>query len=392
MFLIMLIRLSFLLAVFCSIISQIPSVLESSWSNPLKYSWIIPALLLLFNHPNRYFDRPIRWFLLFILCFGLYCGIFDAFSLNSYIRREFYNICISFLVFAVSYKFWKDYGGQKVLRMVVVSILISSFFLAFFLYAEYLQGSNVLSRVFAYNYGKNQASMIIFCSLLIGLLNLPFKKRWLSLLKYVLLVFLFYVVVLIRSRSTFVGVFYVIYYFVFKIHNKKLTYFTLIVTTVAVFLVITNPTLHHIIIDGILFAGRDAEDLNELSSGRVYKLSDTWDIFTQNMWFGNGNMYMDCMPVVVLAQYGIFGASVFFSFLMFLGFKVFSFDKRNDMYLTAYLLFAILILNSLFEAQPPFGPGIKCFMLWLMLGFSFANISNQKIKSESSSLLNKLGL
>ena len=31
-----------------------------------------------------------------------------------------------------------------------------------------------------------------------------------------------------------------------------------------------------------------------------------------------------------------------------------------------------MMLNSLFEAKPPFGPGIKCFLLWLMLGFSLA--------------------
>ena len=374
----MIIRLSFLFAVFCSIISQIPSVLESSWGDPLKYTWVLPALLLLFKRPKEYFDRPVRWFVYFIFAFGLYCALFDAFTMKSYVGRDFYNISISFLIFSVSYKCWRDYGHEQLLKHVAVATLVSGFLLAFFLYVNYLEGSDVLSRIFAYNYGKNQASMIVLCGLLMAILNLRFKKKWFYVIEFVIVAFMFYIVVLLRSRSTFVGVFYVIYYFIFRIHNRKLTIFTIVLSVTAIIVVLSSPYLYHIVVDGILFAGRDATDLNELSSGRVYKLNETWEIFVQNTWFGNGNIYMDCMPIAMLAQYGVVGASIVFSYLFFMGKKIFAFEKSNNIYLTAYLFFNVLMLNSLFEGQPPFGPGVKCFMLWMMLGFSFADMSNKK--------------
>ncbi len=370
----MIVRFSFLLAVFGSIISQIPTVLSSSWGNPLKYLWILPAFLLCFESPKEYLDRPIKWFLLFVLYFGLFGFVMEAFSLQHYLGRDMYNIMISFLIFSVSYKYWLDYGNEKQIKLISFFILISGVLLAYFLYVDYLRGGNLLSRNFAYNKGKNSASMIILCSILISLLNFYNKKKWINIVKYVFFAFMFYVVVLLRSRATFVGVIYIIYYFIFRIHNRKLTFSILFLSAIAVIWVMTHPSLYNTVVNGILLAGRDAEDLNELSSGRVYLLSEAWDIFKQNMWLGNGNMYMDCMPIVVLAQYGLIGASSIYVFLIFLGIKVYKFFKNDYIYLTSFLLFNVFLLNSLFEAQPPFGPGVKCFMLWMMLGFSFANI------------------
>lgn len=378
----MIIRISFILAVFFSVISQIPSVLHSSWGDFMKYSWIIPAGLLLFKDGKQYFDRPIRWFILFVFCFGFYCVLFEAFTLDQYVGRDYYNIIISFLIYSVSYKYWKSYGSEKRLEHLSFILLLSGCLLAYYLYADCLKEGNLMSRVFAYNRGKNSASVILLCAILIPMLNLRFKNKWISIIEYALFAFMFYVIVLLRSRATFIGVFYIIYYFIFRIRNRKLTVSVLLLTAFAVIWVLTHSGLYHTVVDGILLAGRDAEDLNELSSGRVYFMAETWDLFIQNMWFGNGNMYMDCMPLVVLAQYGIVGASMVFGFLLFMGEKIYKFNRNNFFFLTSFLLFNVLMLNSLFEAQPPFGPGIKCFMLWMMLGFSFASPSSQQTSIE----------
>lgn len=40
--------------------------------------------------------------------------------------------------------------------------------------------------------------------------------------------------------------------------------------------------------------------------------------------------------------------------------------------LIVYLLFMVYMINSLFEAYTPFGPGMKCFELWAFFGIALA--------------------
>lgn len=78
------------------------------------------------------------------------------------------------------------------------------------------------------------------------------------------------------------------------------------------------------------------------------------------------------MPIIMLFQYGIVGGLMIFSFLIYIGYYVTLRIDRNSYNLIAFLLFWSFMLNSLFEAQPPFGPGVKCFLLWVFIGFALA--------------------
>ena len=184
---------------------------------------------------------------------------------------------------------------------------------------------------------------------------------------------------ILRSRATIIGFAFVLYYFVFKSRNTRVKVVSIFLTIAAVVIVFSIPSLYKVIVEGILFAARDVEDFNDLTSGRTYLISEGIDMFTERIWFGRGNLYMDCMPLVMLVQYGVVGASVVFAFLFFIGKKVNAFLNNNNLFLVTFLLFYSFILNSLFEAQPPFGPGIKCFMLWMMIGFSMAELEENKI-------------
>ena len=78
------------------------------------------------------------------------------------------------------------------------------------------------------------------------------------------------------------------------------------------------------------------------------------------------------MPIAMVLQFGIFGAMIVLIFLAILTRKIVRFNRANQLHLVSYLLFIAMMLNSLFEAWPPFGPGVKCFMMWMMLGYSLA--------------------
>ena len=136
----------------------------------------------------------------------------------------------------------------------------------------------------------------------------------------------------------------------------------------------TSPTLYKTVVEGILFANRDASDLNSLSSGRVELLSSCIQLFLTNPFIGIGNKYFDCFPVIILTQYGMLGASIIFTFIGRVIKDCFCvLDKSNKLDLCAFLLMVTYLLDSLFEAQPPFGPGVKCFPLWMIWGIMLSN-------------------
>lgn len=81
----------------------------------------------------------------------------------------------------------------------------------------------------------------------------------------------------------------------------------------------------------------------------------------------------------MLMQYGLIGATIVFAYIGRVYLDIRHLDRRNAIYLYTYLIFISLILNSIFEAQSPFGPGAKCFIFWIMLGFTIAE--RKKIKN-----------
>ena len=95
------------------------------------------------------------------------------------------------------------------------------------------------------------------------------------------------------------------------------------------------------------------------------------DIFSNHMILGIGEFYVDNMPLVMLVQYGILGACLVFYYIFVIVKKTISFNSTKINSCTCALL-GVYLINSLFEAQPPFGPGAKCFLLWVFIGFSYA--------------------
>ena len=74
----------------------------------------------------------------------------------------------------------------------------------------------------------------------------------------------------------------------------------------------------------------------------------------------------------MMLQFGFIGFVIVITYIGILFRKIVKLDLQNNIHLATFLIFVAMVLNSLFEAWPPFGPGVKCFMLWMMLGFSLA--------------------
>ena len=94
----------------------------------------------------------------------------------------------------------------------------------------------------------------------------------------------------------------------------------------------------------------------------------------QHPWVGSGDYYVDCMPLNILTQYGICGLSIIFLFLYYMFHKLKRAKQEDYIATMTYILFFAFFINSLLEARPPFGPGVRSFTLWMMFGFSLAQL------------------
>lgn len=361
--------LSFYFAVACSIVSQVFIALEIGNSDLLKLSWFIPFVFYLLSNAKQFFDRILIPYYIFVLIFVFYCLCCEAVTNVSYIGADTYNICISIFILSVSYCYGMHVQSfKRSFNNLAFFFFVASLIYGISVYVQYLVGADMFSTVYAYG-DKNSAAQI-FLSACIILFTLFRPSNFAQkIVAYSLIVILLYVMFVLKSRATLLGFFFVLGYFTFVYKNKKVRYvFFLSIIAMCIY-ILSNPSFYRTLVEGILFANRDSTDLNSLSSGRVEQLETCVDLFVSSPIIGIGNKYFDCFPIIILTQYGIMGAIIVFVFIANrIKECVYKLDLNNQLDLCAFLLMMTYMLNSLFEAQPPFGPGVKCFPLWMIWG------------------------
>ena len=284
---------------------------------------------------------------------------------------------VDLAILAVSFKFWKHYGGRSVLIWVSLSLMACAAVLSYVVYFGYFEEQDIFSRQYAYA-SKNSLSVILFSAILFSVCTYVPKKMMFKIAWWIPALLILYVVVVMRSRSVLGGIAFVYLFFVFRSGNKKIQIVAILLAVFAVFYVYSHPSAAQFFVEGILSAGRDYEDIDDFSSGRVHDIEEGWPLFLNNMFWGNGRYYIDSMPIAMLIQYGIWGALIVFSYLLFVGSRLTKRRNESRLSLASFLLFFVFLINALFEAQAPFGPGVKCFILWMTIGFWIAETTQRR--------------
>ncbi|MBR6191184.1 MAG: O-antigen ligase family protein [Prevotella sp.] len=275
------------------------------------------------------------------------------------------------MVAATSYSIYRHYGSDGMLRDIAVCSIISSLVLCYVLQTQYFVDYDLMDRVFAFNAKNSMGQILLNCAIVIVLF--PISRimlfrfvQWFTIVPIVVMLFM------LKSRSTLVGFFFVVFYMILQSRDKRIRWLTLAVVLAFIIYLLSNAEAFNTIVYGILMAGRDVNDVNEVSSERIQTISEALEIIPDNILFGVGNKYVDCMPISMMLQFGFIGFVIVITYIGILFRKIVKLDLQNNIHLATFLIFVAMVLNSLFEAWPPFGPGVKCFMLWMMLGFSLA--------------------
>lgn len=365
------VRILLSITILASLMSQVPLILEMGYDVYFKAVWFVPFIFFLFHHSKTMTEPPMMFMYIAVGTMTAYCAIMDAVSLEKYLNVDIYNMWISMMVAATSYSIYRHYGSDGMLRDIAVCSIISSLVLCYVLQTQYFVDYDLMDRVFAFNAKNSMGQILLNCAIVIVLF--PISRimlfrfvQWFTIVPIVVMLFM------LKSRSTLVGFFFVVFYMIVQSRDKRIRWLTLAVALAFIIYLLSNAEAFNTIVYGILMAGRDVNDVNEVSSERIQTISEALEIIPDNILFGVGNKYVDCMPISMMLQFGFIGFVIVITYIGILFRKIVKLDLKNNIHLATFLIFVAMVLNSLFEAWPPFGPGVKCFMLWMMLGFSLA--------------------
>lgn len=369
-------RIIFFMTVLCSMFSQHPMFIGTSVAIILKYSWALPFMYLVITHSKTKLHRVIKTYFGFSIFFVIYDLLFASKDQIS-LKTDVINILMSFLVLYTSFLFWIHNKSEKFLRYLCIALLLSITYLAFIIYTSFLSTDTLNEVQYAYS-SKNSIATIILSTIIICSLNIKPNWKVFSYFLYACYFILIVIMFLLKSRATLVGFIYFISYISTRYNNKKIRYTIALALIVCVGYILYNPDAYEIVVNNIFFANRAVNDFNAVSSGRDEQFAQFWDDYVKSPLFGIGRGYVDSFPLEILIKYGIIGLFVMSLFIFKIYKQIYNLPRNSSLHLTTFLLLCVFLLNSLFEAYPPFGPGIKCCLLWMFVGFSFADKSQQK--------------
>ena len=358
---------SILLACIASLLCITPEIVPYSMLGYLKYSWILPLLILLTDSPRDFIDSRLKPIYVFTGIMVIYAVVMQIFSQKQYIGMNIYDFVISTAVVAISFVYLKNEDKAIFFRGLCVSLTAISLILALLLVVRHLMSSDLLGYSSGYEF-KNTTAFSLCCilALIYSRLNTTHNSR-LRLYYAFAFVTIATVIVLLRSRATYLCLGFLLIYIVLNIRNRRLRISMIIAMAVIVAAAVIITPLNNLLIKTLILGNRDFTDINLLSSFRLSAFEEILESMPGNWLFGIGSVYLDCYPIQILFSFGILGAIPVFTFLVYLGIKA-SDSRKNEVSVFStplYLLFFISIINCIFEAYPPFGPGLRCFLLWI---------------------------
>lgn len=367
----------FLLSILFTILSQAPQVLELNLSIYLQLTWFV-LLITLFVAKGIYLSKPITAILLLVVLTLVYALSMEAFTYKNYMASaHFMNITKSFFILALSFYAAKYISEEKFKSALVLVSLIGGIVLTIAVYQHsFASGFDVTSRIYAYA-AKNSVSQIILSCLIIVLFLTENKSFIFKIANVIFILFALYVVFVLKSRATIFGLVFVAIALLVQSKNKKLKYVVLLVLIASTAILFFNQELFAIFYNNILLGSREG-DINEISSGRFDMYKKFPELFSENILFGHGELFIESFPLSVLIDFGLLGGIAIFLFVYApIRFFKRNLSTRNSLHLAFLLLIITFYFNGIFEQQAPLGPGSKNFMLWVIFGFLLQKQINQ---------------
>ncbi len=369
-------KILFILAVDASLLSQTTNILLSGADNYFKIVWLLPFAALFLSYPQRFLRKSFLPFYLFVIFFAAYCFIMDGVSLANYVNaHDLINIVISVAIMVLSYVFFSSVDvDDRFINILCVNLMICGVIMGIDVYNNYFSAGYDLEKSLYLYKQKNSMGHILVSLCIIVLMLFRTRYKLKKVLSYLFIIFMLYLVIIMKARATIFGLIFVILFFVLRSRNRRAQISVVVVLLLSMVLLLSNPKYFDILVNNIMLNNHDFGNVDKLSSGRLHLMAEAIDNFKGHELFGVGMYYVDNFPLNVLVQYGIVGATLVYILVLFVSIRIAFRLKLESRYgMAAELLFVLTVMNAMFEAYPPFGPGVKCFLMWLLFGFCLSD-------------------
>lgn len=371
------IEYSLYLGCFLTNISQLPIFVQAGLTQRLAFpGWMLLTISIFISRKIRMTKAVITQ-----ICFGVALIIWlllDSLliSMSQFGSSIFYSYMISLFIFTLG-SWVSEYVNERVFENINKIFVVSIFWVSANIFVEFFGvGYDLSTRFYEYS-SKNSVSQIIFTALILLIVRYKPQNTVGRLTKIGIIAFEMYVILLLRSRATLVSLLLCILVMVLaRDTSRKMKIAICIVAFVFIVMLVFNREFNNFIFNKVILANRNVTNLNDLTSGRVNIISNFPQLIKGNWLTGIGPMYYECFPLSAILQFGIAGGVLCIIISLQPLWKSFVFRHTSD---TWYLLYLIAIgysVNGLFEGLAPFGPGVKCYYMWLLFGFLMGQKTN----------------
>lgn len=361
-----------LVCVLCFVtnIGQTPLLIDNfPTRNVIIPLWILfAAFCVCKNHTISIGNTKVYWllaafFALYYLAGSLVIASYDASDLP-------YTIFLSAFILGVGLLTGRSLTKEDI-KPICTSVILSGTIVGVNVFVTYIYGNSLVGRIYSYS-SKNSVSQILLTAwVLILILKLKadvcILKKIFYLCSFILLTV---TLVGLKSRASLIAIPIIfIWLIVHGKSDKKLRNIVLVILGIVVIYLLINPDFLEVLINEVILGGRESGNLNDVSSGRFDEWLSFFNDFNDKPFLGHGRMKRESLILTSLLEFGIIGGSFILLMACWPLYWSLKFLGKYDEYYLMFSSVAIMyIANSVFEQLAPFGPGVKCFFLWFLIG------------------------
>lgn len=367
-----------IISCFFCILSQLPDL----WGNfiiSLTYSmgWI--GLLILFLRKENYKIKIPKIIYFIPITFDLVLLLLQIMMGKNYISSNMFkplNLC--FFISIIGYYLGKYYDYSLVIK-IIKCFIFASFMIGISIFNNTFRGIDWQNASGYLYVAKNSAAMIFLIAIIMVLIYLKDLKKVIAI---PLLIFLLSLIIMLKSRATIVClVFVILYIIIFYVKKPMLKIILIVIFISLTIFVFMNNSAYDFFINKIILNNRGSDNFTVITSGRDMHFNKFIKMFPKYFLFGTGGTYLESFPLASLLSYGFFGGLllIVYAFLPMIyvlkDLKYNFIDKKLKHLILA--INTVMMINGLFEELTPLGPGVKCFVMWLLFGIYIGNLRRE---------------
>ena len=371
-----------------SCLSQLPFFISGGMTQTVSFPLWIIAFLMLFLNSGWKIDRSILKLTIpscFFVFFVLIASLFNS-NASHMSSSLFYSFLISMFIFLVGNMGGK-YASDEVIEKICLSYVVGTVIVSVSVFIQYFGfGYDMSSSIYAYQ-SKNSFSQIVFTAIILLMIKFKPQRKIHTIIKWGLIAFEILLMAYLRSRATLVSFLVAVVILVLSRNTRKSLKALVTIACIAlIFLMLTNEPINEVIVNDILFAGRDSSNLDELTSGRVTILQNFPELISGNWLFGIGSRYFECFYLSAILQFGLIGGIILIIISFVPAYYGVLLSRTSENWYILMVIAVGYLVDGIFEGLTPFGAGIKCYFMWFLFGLLISRSNHRNTKNKSRSV------